>query len=51
MDVPLHYPPFKAQCHDVQRSPGGCQVCSSKGNQVEDGCIDMAHGARVFAVE
>jgi hypothetical protein len=50
-DVPLHYPPFKVQRHDARRLTGGCQVCSSKGNRVEDGHVDMACCARVFAVE
>jgi hypothetical protein len=29
-DIPLHYPPFKAQYHDAWRPPGGCQVRSSE---------------------
>jgi hypothetical protein len=48
---PLHYPPFKARHHDMQRPPGGCQVHSSKGNGVEDGRVDMARSTRVLAVE
>jgi hypothetical protein len=31
-DVLLHYPPSKAQCHDVRGPPGGCQVHSSEGD-------------------
>jgi hypothetical protein len=50
-DVPLHYPPFKVRHHDARRPPGGCQVCSSKWNGVEDGCVDMACCTGVFAVE
>jgi hypothetical protein len=44
-------PPFKVQCHDMQRPPGGCQVRSSERNLVEDGRIDIARCARVFTVE
>jgi hypothetical protein len=51
MDVPLHYPPFKVRRHDARRPPGGCQVRSSKGNQVEGGRVDMACCAGVFAME
>jgi hypothetical protein len=44
MDVPLHYPLFKVRHHDPGRQPGGYQVHFSTWNQVEDGCVDMAHG-------
>jgi hypothetical protein len=51
MDVPLHYPPFKAQHHNARGLPGGDQICSGKWDGVEDGCVNVAGCARVFAVE
>jgi hypothetical protein len=38
-------------CHDVRRPPGGFQVCSSERDWVEDGRINIARCAGVFAVE
>jgi hypothetical protein len=35
----------------VWRPPGGCQVCSSERDWVEDGHVDMACCTGVFAVE
>jgi hypothetical protein len=39
------------RCHNARRPPGGCQVRSSERDGVEDGRVDMAHCAGVFAVE
>jgi hypothetical protein len=49
--TPYITPPSKARHHDMQGSPGGCQVHSSKGDLVEDSHVNMAHCAGVFAVE
>jgi hypothetical protein len=43
--------PSKARHHDAQRSTGGRQICSSEGDLVEEGCINVARCAGVFAVE
>jgi hypothetical protein len=44
-------PISKVWHHDVQGSPGGCQICSSERDGVEDGSIDMADCSWVFVME
>jgi hypothetical protein len=48
---PYITPPSKVWHHNTRRSPGGCQICSSKGDWVKEGRIDVARCAGVFAVE
>jgi hypothetical protein len=48
---PYIIPPSKVWHHNTRGSPGGGQIYSGKWDRVEDGHINMADCARVFAVE
>jgi hypothetical protein len=48
---PYITPPLKAQNHDARGSPGGGQIYSGEWDRVENGHVNIAGCARVFAVE